>query len=515
MSMTWLANVDRHSFWAHRAWSDFAALPDKPRHLVIVPVFGFADHGMGLPLDAEETLGSAVIRHGVVQADGSAPSLVLPPLRFALAPYPGSFFGIDAETAHALLREIATGIKTAGFTRVVFFNTSPWTRELITDASRDIRVALGLRTFVVQTPSLGFDFHPAGSTRAHAQAAVCHLLGQTPVWAPRNADVRDADFRPGRFVQPPPVPFDASLDGAAVLSAAGRHFARLLADIQAYPGPDRPAETRTASLPNLLPPPQGPVFPEGYRNRYLAAMTREEIEALPDKDRALVLLPTGAIEQHGPHLPVGVDALLGQAWLQQILPRIAPNLPVYVAPPLTYGKSTEHESFPGTLSLSAQTYRRLLLAVARQLKRLGFRQLALLNTHGGNSPCNVSTLREIQMTLEMRAGVLGWPVKPETTAQETAFGIHAGEWETSLMLAVADELVAMPKAVCEYPAQLSDPGEVRPEGAAAVFSWATEDISKSGVMGDATAATHEKGRRWLDDEAAAVARRIEDLLRAT
>jgi len=70
----------------------------------------------------------------------------------------------------------------------------------------------------------------------------------------------------------------------------------------------------------------------------------------------------------------------------------------------------------------------------------------------------------------------------------------------------------MPKAVCEYPAQLSDPGELRPEDAPAIISWSTEDISRSGVMGDATAATHEKGLRWLDAQSAALARRIEELL---
>jgi len=185
---------------------------------------------------------------------------------------------------------------------------------------------------------------------------------------------------------------------------------------------------------------------------------------------------------------------------------------VYVAPPLTYGKSNEHATFTGTLSLSAATFRRVLLATATQLKALGFSQLAVLNTHGGNSPIIVYTLREIQTTLGMRAGLLGWPYKPDLSPQEATYGFHAGEWETSLMLTVADELVAMPKAVCEYPARLSDPGELRPEDAPAIFSWATEDVSHSGVMGDATAATLEKGRRWLEAGSAAVARRIEELL---
>jgi creatinine amidohydrolase len=246
--------------------------------------------------------------------------------------------------------------------------------------------------------------------------------------------------------------------------------------------------------------------------RYLPALTREELEQLPNKEHALVIVPTGAIEQHGHHLPVGVDAILGQAWLENVLPRLKPDAPVYVAPPLTYGKSNEHAAFAGTLSLTTSTFRRLLLAVATQLKALGFRQLAVLNTHGGNSAVLVYSLREIQTTLGLRAGVLGWPYKPEQTPQEAANGFHAGEWETSLMLAAADELVDMTKAVCEYPAELSALGELRPESAPATFSWATEDVSVSGVMGDATSATAEKGQRWLNAQSAALARRIEQLL---
>jgi creatinine amidohydrolase len=514
MSITWLANADPSSFWAHRPWSDFKSAPNAGQRIAVVPLFGFADHGMGLPVDAEEILGAAVIKHAVTQADGATPCWVLPPVRFGLAPYSFSYFGIDCETAHALLHELADGLRRAGIAKVVFFNTSPWNRELLIDASRDIRIELKLQTFIVNTPALGFDFHPTGAGRPQAQAAVCHLLGQTPVWLPRDGDVADVDFRPGRFRQPPPVSLDKTLDGAAILSAAGHHFARLLADIHAYPALGETARSKTVPLPNLPPPANAFVFPEGYRQRYLPAMTREELEALPDKDKALVIIPTGAIEQHGPHLPVGVDAILGQAWVKSIVSKTAADASVYVAPCLTFGKSNEHIAFPGTLSLSAQTYRKILSAVVVQLKRLGFRQIALLNTHGGNSAANVYTLRELQVAHDLRIGILGWPYKPETSAQEMAYGFHAGEWETSLMLAAADELVAMDKAVCEYPAQLSDPGEVRPEGAAVTVSWATEDVSKSGVMGDATIATREKGQRWFQEGSAVLARRIEELLRS-
>lgn len=512
MSMTWLASVDRATFWAHRAWSDFVALHDKERHVAILPLYGFADHGLGLPLDAEEILGSAVLRHAVLQAGNAVPCHVLPAVRFGLAPYPGSFFGLDVETAHAFLHDLAAGVKAAGFHKLVFFNTSPWNRELVIDASRDIRIGQKLQTYVIHTPALGFDFHPASKKRGQAQAAVAQVLGHAPQVATRAADIRDADFRPGCYLQPAPLAPDPSIDGAAVLKGAGQHLARLLAEIQARAPLESNDHRAPAALPNLVPSTSVSAFPEKFRPRYLPSLTRDELEALPNKDRALVLIPTGAIEQHGHHLPVGVDAILGQAWLENILPRLPADAPVFVAPPLTYGKSNEHHAFPGTLSVSVTTFRRMLLAIAAQLKALGFRQLAILNTHGGNSAIVVSTLREIQTSLGLRAGLLGWPYKPDLPAQEAAFGFHGGELETSLMLAVADELVTMSKAVCEFPAQLSDPGELRPEDAPAVISWSTEDISHSGVMGDATAATHEKGNRWLDAQSAALARRIEELL---
>jgi len=512
MSMTQLANVDRDTFWAHHAWNDFAALAGKDRALAILPVFGFADHGLGLPLDAEEIAGSAVLRRAAEQIKTAIPCRVLPPVRFGLAPYPATFFGVDAETAHAQLDEIAHGVKAAGFHKLVFFVTSPWNKELVDSTSRDVRVELGLQTFIVNLGGLGIDFHPAAATRAEAQAAVSHLLGKPSAVNNRPVDTSDLDFRPGCFRQPAPLAPDSTIEGASVVAAAGVRLASLFTEIHARAPLGCTEHLPLLTLPNFLSPANSIIFPEHFRARYLPALTRDELEQIPNKERALVIVPTSAIEQHGAHLPVGVDAILGQAWLKNILPCLRADTPVFVAPPLTYGKSNEHAAFAGTLSLSASTFRRLLLAVAAQLKALGFRQLAVLNTHGGNSAVLIYSLREIQTTLGLRSGVLGWPYKPEQTAQEAANGFHAGEWETSLMLAVADELVDMTKAVCEYPAQLSAQGELRPESAPATFSWATEDVSKSGVMGDATSATAEKGRHWLSAQSNALARRIELLL---
>jgi creatinine amidohydrolase len=250
-----------------------------------------------------------------------------------------------------------------------------------------------------------------------------------------------------------------------------------------------------------------------FRERYLPAMTARRIRDLPDKAWAPVILATGAIEQHGPHLPVAVDALMGQVWLSRALARLPAEASCYIAPPITIGKSNEHTGFPGTLMLTRDTLRAHILAVARQAHAWGFRALAVINTHGGNVPVLVPALREIRSLYGLRAAVLPARAADGLSAQEATFGIHAGEVETSWVLAAAPRLVDMAKATCEFPARLEDPGEVRPVAAPALMAWISRDVSKSGVMGDATAATAEKGERWLEQGAQSIAEAIAEICR--
>jgi creatinine amidohydrolase len=238
-------------------------------------------------------------------------------------------------------------------------------------------------------------------------------------------------------------------------------------------------------------------FPS-YRDRYLPAMTPRRIAALPDKAWAPVILATGAIEQHGPHLPVAVDALMGQAWLSLALSRLPAGASCYVAPPIPIGKSNEHTGFPGTLTITKETLRAQILAVARQVHAWGFRSLIIVNTHGGNIPVVVATVREIRAAPGLRAGLLGYWPSAEVSAEEAAFGLHANEIETAWLLAIAPQYVDMTKAVREFFTTLSDPSEVRPVQAPALVAWISKDLAESGIMGDAPAATVEKGERWLE-----------------
>jgi creatinine amidohydrolase len=254
-------------------------------------------------------------------------------------------------------------------------------------------------------------------------------------------------------------------------------------------------------------------FP-AYRERYLPAMTPAQIAALPDKAWAPVIIATGAIEQHGPHLPVAVDSFLAQVWLERALPKLPAGISCYVAPPITVGKSNEHTGFPGTLFVSKDTLRALLLCIARQVHAWGFRQIAVLNTHGGNTAVVVYTLREITASLGLRCGMLAPKTDLALPAQENNFGYHANTAETALLLATALRYVDMSAAVCEYSGRIEDPGELRPERAPATMAWITSDLSKSGIMGDATAGTVEKGELWLDLMSTATATAIADVARS-
>lgn len=239
-------------------------------------------------------------------------------------------------------------------------------------------------------------------------------------------------------------------------------------------------------------------FPS-YRSRYLPAMTLAQIAALPDKATTPVVIATGAIEQHGPQLPVAVDSYMAQVWLTRIFADLPADVPAWVAPPITVGKSNEHVGFPGTLYISKDTLRLQLLALARQLHAWGFRRLLFLNTHGGNTSVLIYTRREIEFTLGMSTDWLRSNVDLKLPPLEAAYGFHANTAETAWLYALAPQLTRPEAAPCHYPARLEDPGELRPESAPATYSWASQDVSPHGVMGDATAATAEQGAKWIEE----------------
>lgn len=251
-------------------------------------------------------------------------------------------------------------------------------------------------------------------------------------------------------------------------------------------------------------------------DRFFAYLTWTEIEAMPDKENVVIIQPLGAIEQHGPHLPIVVDSAIAVAVLGKALSKLAPTIPAYALPPLYYGKSNEHWHFPGTITLSAQTLLAVLTEMAESLYRSGFRKLVLMNAHGGQPQVMEIAARDIHQKYQdfLVFPLFVWRVphiaKELLTPKELKYGIHAGDAETSVMLSILSEQVKMERAVVEYPQNLPEDSLLSMEGKLP-FAWLTRELTQSGVIGDATAASKEKGDRLLESVSDGWVRVIQDI----
>lgn len=252
--------------------------------------------------------------------------------------------------------------------------------------------------------------------------------------------------------------------------------------------------------------------------RFFPYLTWTDIQAMPDKANVVVIQPVGSIEQHGPHLPIVVDSAIGMAVLGKALEKLPASIPAYALPPLYYGKSNEHWHFPGTITLSAQTLLATLMEVAESLYRSGFRKLVFLNSHGGQPQVLEIAARDLHQKHEDLAvfPLFTWRVPHEAgdslTPKEKALGIHAGDAETSLLLAILPDQVKMEAAIAEYPQELPQDSLLSLEGKLP-FAWMTRDISQSGVIGDPTTATREKGDRILASVSDGWVQVIQDIYR--
>ncbi|WP_369803550.1 creatininase family protein [Cohnella sp. OV330] len=235
-----------------------------------------------------------------------------------------------------------------------------------------------------------------------------------------------------------------------------------------------------------------------YDRRFLPRLTTGEIAAMP-KDDALIVLPVGAVEQHGPHMPVFTDTLIGEALMAEAFEHLPADAPIWLLPSVGYGKSTEHAEHPGTITLSARTLMAVLEDIAASLARSGFKKLLLFNTHGGNADLLGMMAREIRIATGMAVyrldpGAVGYS-ESFTDDEEKASGIHAGDVETSLVMAVCPDWVHPERAVREMP---NFPRSPSFSFRAKSFAWTMKDISASGIAGDATKANPARGRAMLD-----------------
>lgn len=216
---------------------------------------------------------------------------------------------------------------------------------------------------------------------------------------------------------------------------------------------------------------------------------------------SIYVLPVGAVEQHGPHLPFNTDLLIAQACADAVVQLVGDDLDLWLMEPLAYTKSNEHAGTPGTVWLGPETLLAVVNEIGRSVASTPVRKLALLNGHGGNSSLLNVACRELRLNHGLQTFLLHPSLPPdqggkseggEAGAGELGMGIHAGFAETSLMLHLRPDLVRMDLAERNVPEQLADNEHVR-FGGAVTFGWLASDFGPSGVIGDPTGANAEVG----------------------
>lgn len=253
------------------------------------------------------------------------------------------------------------------------------------------------------------------------------------------------------------------------------------------------------------------------RTRYWSDLTTTDFATL-DRTRAIAVLPVAATEQHGPHLPLSVDANIAHAIVQATLPHLPSALLALFLPVQRVGFSPEHTGFAGTLTLRADTVMRLWTEIAESVAASGVKKLVLFNTHGGNTGLLDSVARDLRARLDMLVYRVNWFDLPLTdpqgndvmtrfSAQEQRFGVHGGQVETAMMLAVKPRAVRLPRAQA-FHSTSQDRAEQFPilgNGKSAKFAWAAQDLNPAGAAGDASAAKLEDGFALIDAAGRALA----------
>ena len=238
-----------------------------------------------------------------------------------------------------------------------------------------------------------------------------------------------------------------------------------------------------------------------------------------DAERTVALLPVGAIEQHGPHLPVMVDACINQGIVSRAVELMPEALPALVLPMSWVGRSEEHVDYPGTLTHTAETLTRMWYEIGASVARAGVRKLLILNSHGGQIQVMQIVARQLRINHDMLVASLSWGqlglppglVDPE----EQRHGIHAGEVETAMMLALRPDLVRMEQARDFVPLgkRAANDFPILMGLGAAGFGWQAQDLHEAGAAGDATRGTAETGRAILDHVAGRLVALLKEMTR--
>ena len=235
--------------------------------------------------------------------------------------------------------------------------------------------------------------------------------------------------------------------------------------------------------------------------RFWADLGTRDFASL-DPATTVAVLPVAATEQHGPHLPLSVDQTLVDGVIAAAMPHLAAQLPVLFLPTQQVGYSPEHSRFPGTLTLSSETVASTWIELGQCVAAAGLKKLLLLNSHGGQVSVMDIVARELRTRSSLIVYSCSWwnlPLGPEVnglfSAQEHRFGVHGGDIETSMMLALRPQTVAMEQAR-NFKSASQDRAAAFPilgNGSSAKLGWQMQDYNPLGAAGNAAAATAEKG----------------------
>ena len=258
-------------------------------------------------------------------------------------------------------------------------------------------------------------------------------------------------------------------------------------------------------------------------SRFWADLCTRDFAQL-DPARTIAVLPVAATEQHGPHLPLSVDSVLADGIVAASLPHLAPELSVLFLPTQAVGLSPEHARFPGTLTLKTETVLRLWTDIGESVAAAGVRKLLLFNSHGGQVSVLDLVARDLRARLNLLVYSCSWFKLPLHDAQgqdlnalfsaeEHRFGIHGGEIETSMMLALAPARVQMAQAqnfVSTAQARARQ-FPILGNGRSAKLGWQTQDYHSAGAVGNAAAATAAKGEALVQAAGRALAQLLAEL----
>lgn len=255
--------------------------------------------------------------------------------------------------------------------------------------------------------------------------------------------------------------------------------------------------------------------------RFWREMTTRDFAAAATGDW-IAVLPVAAIEQHGPHLPVGVDALIAEAMVARAADALPEDSPATFLPVQQICKSNEHIAFPGTLTLDWEVAIKSWLQIGASVAHAGVRKLVLITSHGGNVPPMEIVARELRQSHGMAVVTTAWTRLRDASVYAYPDGpmvdIHGGLSETSMMLALWPDLVEMARAEDFGSAQTSlrqGSAKLGYHMAEANMAWLAHDLNSKGTVGDASRATAALGAADVVGQIAGFCALIEDLARVT